>query len=141
MKISKTTAQIILVWLLSLPYIFSALYGLLYLTVLNKPGYQSGEQFTPILILMGVLAIAVSISASRALLHKNRNVYILIILWILFGLPDYSSFFSNVLVSHRNVSIATIIQMLFYLVADVLLLILLILDRHSFFKKKSAPIQ
>ncbi len=122
-----------LLWLLAVPFIYTGINQLLYLTIWNEPGYQQGEQFAPIWVILAAVVVVLLAAVTGGLWRKVRWIFIAVLLALAFSLA--SSFLELIISLDNSFQLAAFAAV--KLTLKVLVLILLVLDRHSFFEETS----
>ncbi len=125
MNIWKTKLSIGLLWMLAFPYILQGVYNLLYLTVWNKPGYQTGEQFALIWIIFAIIVIIILATITFALLRRKNIAYWVVLLGLVYNTVG------NVVALLSDQSPGQIL----YTFIGITAIILLVLDWRSLFGK------
>lgn len=131
----KTKLSAGLLWIFPLPYIWLGVYNLLYMTVWNQPGYQMGEQFAIIWVVVGIFAILLFLAVMLTLLQKSGVSYFLVMaisVYYVFTSIGELGIYASEFTKYKQF----VIQNTIFFVVATAIIALLFLDRNTFFPKK-----
>lgn len=127
-----------LLWIIPLPYIWYGIFNVLYMTVWDKPGYQMGEQFAIIWVIVAIFAILIFLAMTLTLLQRSKTSYFLVVVLFIYNIFTSITEVSTHVNEFTKYKDIIIRDSLFSLVG-IIVIILLILDRSAFFQKSLAP--